>query len=176
MTGRRAVGIGALAIVGLVAAVWIVAALLFDGYQIPSEANAPTLQPGDRVLARSVGDGELGRGDLVVVTLPPQEIGALDGDGPIEVVGRVVALGGDTVSAEGGSLVIDGEPVDEPYMTEGTTTDGFDPVDVPDGHVFLMGDARARAADSRAYGPIPVEDVQARVVARWWPLTRIGGI
>ena len=176
MTGRRAVGIGAIALSGAVAAVWIVVALLFDGYQIPSEANAPTLQPGDRVLTRSVSDGDLRRGDLVVVARPPRETGVLDGDGAIEVVGRVVALGGDEVGAEDGVLVVDGEPVDEPYLPEGTTTDGFDPVDVPDGHVFLLCDARARAADSRAFGPVPVDDIRSRVVARWWPLTRIGGI
>ena len=176
MTGRRAAGIGALAIVGVVAAAWALVALLFDGYRIPSEANVPTLQPGDRVLARSVGDGDLRRGDMVVYAPPPGDLAAPGGGAPSELVARVVAVGGESVGAEGGVLVIDGDPVDEPYLPAGTTIDAFDPVDVPEGQVFLLGDARSRAVDSRALGPVAVEDVQARVLARWWPINRIGSI
>ena len=176
MTWQRAAGIGALAVVCVAAVAWTLVALLFDGYHVPSEANAPTLQPGDRVLARSVGEGDLRRGDLVVYTPPPGELDVPGDDAPVEHVARVVAIAGDSVAAEGGSLVIDGDPVDEPYLPEGATLEGFDSLEVPEGHVFLLGDARDRAMDSRVFGTVPVEDVRARMVARWWPLTRIGGI
>lgn len=143
---------------------WVALAVLVDGYTIPSRANDPTLQPGDRVavLARS----NASRGDLVVFE-------ARDGD---ERVGRVVAVGGDTVDARDGRLVVNGERVDEPYLARGTTTEMREPVDVPDGHVFILGDNRTNSADSRAFGPFDADGIRGRVVFRYWPLSRLGGV
>jgi signal peptidase I len=41
---------------------------------------------------------------------------------------------------------------------------------VPPGHVWVEGDCPGLAVDSRHYGPVPLEAVRGKVVARLWPL------
>lgn len=41
---------------------------------------------------------------------------------------------------------------------------------VPPGHVWVEGDCPALAIDSRHYGPVPVEWLRGKLVARLWPL------
>jgi signal peptidase I len=70
--------------------------------------------------------------------------------------------------------VLNGEPLDEPYLPPGTpaSTDSFD-VAVPDGRWWLMGDNRDVSEDSRAHlgspggGTVPTDVVIGRVVASW---------
>lgn len=38
------------------------------------------------------------------------------------------------------------------------------PYTVPEGHVFILGDYRTQTEDSRDHGPIPMEDVEAKVI------------
>lgn len=46
---------------------------------------------------------------------------------------------------------------------------------VPEGHVWLEGDCPALSIDSRHYGPVPIEWLQGKLVARLWPLWRWSG-
>ena len=82
----------------------------------------------------------------------------------------VVTLPGETVEAQNGQILIDGEPLDEPYLDEGVTTGDFDPVTVPEGHYFMMGDNRGDSRDSRFFGPIAEETIVGRAFFRVWPL------
>jgi len=45
-----------------------------------------------------------------------------------------------------------------------------------EGGLWLLGDNRARSADSRNFGPVPVGRIRGRVVLRYWPLSRAGPI
>ena len=73
-------------------------------------------------------------------------------------------------------MVIDGTPIDEPYLSPGTVMPDEDPVRIPEGMVFVMGDNRSHSSDSRRFGPIPVSDILGKAVIRIWPLDRFGGL
>lgn len=45
-----------------------------------------------------------------------------------------------------------------------SSLDSMTPIQVPEGHVFVMGDHRDRSNDSRRLGPIPVTRVRGRVL------------
>jgi signal peptidase I len=44
------------------------------------------------------------------------------------------------------------------------------------GQVFVVGDSREFSCDSRVFGPIPESAVEARIVFRYWPLSRFGRV
>jgi signal peptidase I len=50
----------------------------------------------------------------------------------------------------------------------------FGPSRLSEGEVFVMGDNRANSADSRVFGPLPVENIEGEAFMRFWPPTRIG--
>lgn len=156
--------------VALVLLAWAVVGILFDGYRIPSFAMAPTLDAGDRVLARPTDGDNMSRGDIVVFT--PDVAGVP----PFPRISRVVAVAGDAVDDADGFLTVDGRRAREPYLEPGTQTDRVEPVEVPRGHVYVLGDNRPISQDSRFYGPVPVGRIHGRVVLQYWPLGELGGL
>lgn len=130
---------------------------------IPSGSMSPTLESGDRVLADKLAYrlGEPRRGELAVFDSP--EEGGLN-------VKRVVGIAGDEVEIRDGVLHVNGERQREPYVNY-RRNDGafFGPSNVPEGHVFVLGDNRQNSLDSRSIGPIPEERLVGEIRLRLWP-------
>lgn len=147
---------------------------LVAAFFIPSESMEPELQIGDRLLVSKLSYriGDPSPGDVVVFRTPDQ----LRDPQTAELVKRVVAVGGQSVGAVDGRLVIDGTPVNEDYLSTAVYTSDFGPVLVPAGYVFVMGDNRFSSQDSRFFGPIPESEIIGRAFARFWPPTRLGGL
>lgn len=163
---RRPLVVGLGVLLGLSAAVAVGVQIMFDAYKVPSGSMTPTLEPGDRVLAWSVGGGGPQRGDIVIFK-PPASVGT---EGFANVVGRVVGVGGDRIAGANGRLTMNGQVVDESYLSVGTTTDRLEEILVPPDSIYVLGDNRANARDSRSYGPVPDQNVQARVTFTNFPL------
>jgi len=67
-------------------------------------------------------------------------------------------------------VLVDGRELVEPYLPPDVATADFGPVAVPADHVFVLGDNRSNSADSRsALGPVPVDRIVGRALARVWP-------
>jgi len=143
---------------------------VLQAFSIPSESMEPTLQIGDRVVVLKFDYwwSEPERNQLIVFdNLDPQP-----GD-PAQIIKRIVAVAGDSIDSADGTLIVNGQHVDETFLSPGTTTDRVTPQVVPEGHVFVMGDNRANSKDSRFIGAVPVESIvgHARFIA--WPLSRL---
>ncbi|MFD5224640.1 signal peptidase I [Microbacterium sp. NPDC058342] len=213
----------------LIAAFVIVGAILSfvaKPYYVPSGSMEQTLLPGDRVLVNRLAyvGSEPGTGDVVVFDADDTwgHDGSVD-DGPLksalrwvgEVTGfgpsgshtlikRVIAGPGQTVSCCDalGRLLVDGEPLDEPYIFEdlpfepGTTDCESSPasprclpeVTVPPGSYLVLGDHRAASSDGaypcRAAGADPEEcwrwakrdQIVGKAAVVLWPIGRWTGI
>ena len=145
----------------LVAAVVAGRFTVCDPVRVSSASMAPTVCTGDVVVIDHLGPR---RGLAVddVVTFPHPTEGT-------EQIKRIVALGGQSVEIADAELLVDGKVRVEPYV-DAATIDGvyFGPVTVPEGTVFVMGDAREFSVDSRAFGAIPVDAVDGRMVGTLW--------
>ncbi len=112
------------------------------------------------------------RGDIVVFTPPSDWVG----DNGTPFIKRVIGVGGDTVEIRDGLVYINGREIDEPYIyteDDGSpqpTSASQDRWAIPAGELFLMGDHRGDSADSRAFGPVEVEQVVGRAWLRYWPI------
>jgi signal peptidase I len=102
-----------------------------------------------------------------------------------DFVKRIIAVGGQTVQCcdASGQVMVDGEPLDEPYIfylpDAGPPKQApFGPVTVPPGQLWMMGDSRNNSADSRVpdHGPVPVENLIGKVRLIVLPFDRFGGI
>ena len=94
---------------------------------------------------------------------------------------RVIGIAGDHVKIENGKVYLNGEKLQEEYLQPGIETKAehgevFLDVVVPEGCVFLMGDNRPKSTDSRAFGCIPLEKIESRVLIRFWPLNLFGKV
>jgi signal peptidase I len=190
-------------VVGAILAVPI--ALLGSGafkmFYIPSESMNPTLEVGDKLVARMGGaPAELHRGDIVLVDAGNRRI----------YVQRVAGLPGDRIALRGGLVVLDGRPVaqrfvatdpappgpygasmrrlseqfpgeDSPheiYDSGPSTGDDFDEQRVLPGHLFLLGDNRDHSADSRfsqddlGLEQVPLERVRGVPLFYYWTVGR----
>ena len=106
--------------------------------------------------------------------------------GKTSYIKRVIALPGEHIQIKDGKVYINGEELQEDYLTEGTITDSMasETIDggqfldlvVPEGTVFVMGDNRDHSADSRRFGCIPYEKIEGKVVLRFWPLNVFGTV
>ena len=150
-----------------VAAVAVLVATLFlPVLQIYGTSMTPTLYDGDVVV--SVKTGRLERGDVVAFYYNNKIL-----------VKRVIAGPGQWVDIdEDGSVYVDGELLDEPYVEENAlgTCHIELPYQVPDGRWFVMGDHRSVSVDSRdqSVGCVSEEQIVGRLTFRLWPLNRIG--
>lgn len=150
------------------AAAVLVATLWMPVLQIYGTSMAPTLDEGEIVI--SVKNNQFENGDLVAFYI-----------GNKLLVKRVIAGPGDWFNMdEDGTVFINGEKLDEPYVTDKAFGEcNLElPYQVPENHWFLMGDHRTTSVDSRntAVGCIDVEQIVGKIVFRVWPPDSFGKI
>jgi signal peptidase I len=149
----------------------VLRATTVQAFSIPSVSMEKTLLVGDRVLVNK-RNRSAHVGDIVVFKRPPGEEAAKIKD----LIKRVVATEGHTVSARDGHLYVDGQEKDEPYLAPGIETVMDNEVLVPKGEVFVMGDNRPNSRDSRFFGPIKLSSIIGHAYFRVWPPSRLGGL
>ncbi|MFF7446115.1 MULTISPECIES: signal peptidase I [unclassified Streptomyces] len=175
MGKARGLGIAAV-VVGLVGLLSVLGGIgygryAFGGTVVSSESMTPTYGPGDRIVYERIDAGEVRRGDVVVFS-DPERYGS---EGL--VMERVVGVAGDRVvcctgEGSGSRLSLNGKPLREPYVQDGDAHGGYPDsydVRVPEGRLFVLGDHRANARDSRAFpedhgGTLPASAVRGRVL------------
>jgi signal peptidase I len=96
--------------------------------------------------------------EMLTVNLLTRRLFKIDAE-PHYWIKRVIGKPGDHLEFREGSVIRNGEALDEPYLKEAADYGLLQPLIVPGGHVFVMGDNRNDSRDSRHIGCIPVGHV-----------------
>lgn len=141
----------------------IISTMLMPVLRVTGSSMTPSLQNDEVILCNKITDIE--KGDIIAFYYNNKIL-----------LKRVIAVAGDTVYIdENGTVYINGEVLDEPYVSELALgeCDIELPYQVPDNRIFVMGDHRSVSIDSRstAIGCIAEENVIGKVFAKIWPIS-----
>lgn len=144
----------------------------------PQEINGASMEPtfynGEYILTNKVmyKMRQPKRGDVVIFKSPRNK--------EVDYIKRIIGLPGETVELKDNAFYVNGQKVEEPYLEPGVEIFGGSyleegqEVTVPPDMYFVSGDNRPHSADSREFGPIPIEDVIGVAILRYWPFPKAG--
>ena len=143
-------------------------------FKASSNAMAPTLLKGDRVLVNKIiyRHFEPKRGDVIVFLYP--------GDSQKTFLKRLIAKGGETVEIKEGKIYINEQPVKNSvinsiyYYNRGQYGQVNQKVHVPEGHYYVLGDNSTASHDSRYWGFVPKDNLVGKVYKIYYPFNRAG--
>jgi signal peptidase I len=154
-----------------VLAAWLLPALVVQPFSMPGDAMAPSIQAGDRILVvkSSLLEGPIHSGEIVVFRPPKSLACAVAGGRGGDLVLRVIAVPSQTIWSVRNAIFVDGRALGERGWYDSrsgqvgstpipSTTLGRD-------QYFVMGDNRADACDSRAFGPISKSSIVGKGIA-----------
>lgn len=138
--------------IGIAAAI-VITNLGFGVVQVNGKSMYPTLQDGEIGIVNLIKarTGNIKRFDIVVVKSDYLQE---------NIIKRVVGLPSETVEYNGTKLYINGEVVDEPFISDVYTAD-CSAVTLGEDEYFCVGDNRTNSIDSRVIGTIKSSEIKS---------------
>ena len=138
---------------------WLVHSLI-GRYRIDGSSMNPTLLDGEYLIINNVTYlmDEPQPGDIVVFRHPRNEL---------NLIKRVVGVPGDHIEINNGTVWVNGEAQEEPFIADSPNYSGS--WDVPLGQYFVLGDNRNNSSDSHSWGYLPEENLLGKAMFVYWP-------
>ena len=149
----------------------VIRTFVVQAFKIPSGSMLQTLQVGDHILVNKFlywfTDPQ--HGDIIVFKYPQDE--------ERDFIKRVIALPGEKVEIRAKQVYVNDKPLTEPYAIHldpatienpGASRDGFGPVVVAPGQLFMMGDNRDYSMDSRFWGFLDMNKIRGKAFMIYW--------
>lgn len=148
----------------------IAAAFFLRTPQVSGLSMEPRIHPGEFVLINTFAYrvGPVARGEIVAFKHESRTSGEAQ-----HYIKRVIALPGDRVMIDRGTVRLNGAPLGEDYVAFRDSR-SYPEVIVPVGAIYVLGDNRANSDDSRDWGFVLQSDVIGRAVLGIWPVRPLG--
>lgn len=132
-------------------------AFLLTSYKVTGSSMRETLQDGDHILVCELPiiSRPIQLGDTVILDVDHETL-----------VKRVMAGPGDSIAMVSGTVLRNGQRVEESIPPALNGPDSFPPYFLRTNEYFVMGDHRNVSIDSRAFGPVKGEQVRGKVLLR----------
>lgn len=137
----------------------------FPRVRVENISMKPTLEPGELLLVNKLAYrlGEPQTGDVIVFHYP--------GNPAEDYIKRLIGLPGDEIKVEGGLVYVNGQPLQEPYISSPPSYRGA--WEVPEDSFFVLGDNRNQSSDSHSWGFVPKENIVGKALIVYWPIDQI---
>lgn len=137
----------------------------------------PTLHNGDQLIVEKISKFTHGIhfGDIITVDTR----GLPNAETDQNIIKRVIGVPGDTIEIRDEYIYRNGERLEEPYTADSSVARGDvsgTSWQISENQYFVLGDNRDNSRDSRRIGPIPASHIIGKVLVRFYPLDRIGGV
>jgi signal peptidase I len=142
---------------------------LYQPVRVEGTSMLPRLQDQDRLFINKFAYRfeSIQRGDVVVFLYP--------GDHTKSYIKRVIALPGDRLRIDHGTVFVNGIALDEPYVPTRFLDERSEPsMTIPKGRFWVMGDHRNISSDSRDFGPVPSTLIYGKAALVYWPMDQAG--
>jgi signal peptidase I len=155
----------------LIAVILIV--FIYQPVKVEGTSMMPTLTNEERIFINKFtyhfGLGDIQRGDLVVFWFPLDQTKSY--------IKRIVGVPGDLVRIEAGTVFVNGQELNEPYVPDDFRDRvSYEEQRVPADRFFVLGDHRNSSSDSRTWGFVNRDAIYGKAVFVYWPLANIGRI
>jgi signal peptidase I len=149
----------------------LVILFLYQPVKVEGTSMMPALVDQERIFINKfvyrLGIGDIQRGDLVVFYFP--------GDPTKSYIKRVIGIPGDTVEVEDGTVIVNGQRMEEPYVLDQYRDRySMSQFRVQGEEYFVLGDHRSSSNDSRSWGAVPRKYIYGKAVFVYWPVDKIG--
>jgi signal peptidase I len=149
----------------------ILIVFIYQPVKVEGTSMMPALTDQERIFINKFtyrfGTGAIERGDLVVFWFPL--------DRSKSYIKRVIGLPGDVVQVDNGTVFVNGERLQEPYVPDDYRDhQSLSPVTVPAENYFVLGDHRSSSNDSRAWGTVERKYIYGKAVFVYWPPDKMG--
>jgi signal peptidase I len=129
-------------------------------FRIDGSSMEPSLHDGEYVIVNRV----------TYRLQPPQrgDVIVFQREGSREFIKRVIGLPGDTVAVQGGHVLVNGAPLNEPYIAQPNAYT-MEPRKIGPNEYFVLGDNRNNSSDSHNWGTIPLSVIDGKAWVTYWP-------
>lgn len=141
-------------VVVLALTAYIIFTQVFLITQNKGQGMFPAIKDGDLIIGYRLQQ-EYAKNDVVVYTV--------DGE---QRVGRIIGRSTDVVNInDSGSLQVNGTTQSGEILYPTYAKEGLEyPYRVPEGQIFILGDYRTNAEDSRDHGAVDLKDVKGKII------------
>ena len=149
----------------------LIIVFLYQPVRVEGTSMLPRLEDQDRLFINKFvyRFTAIERGDVVVFHYPR--------DPEKSYIKRVIALPGDRLRIDHGTVWLNGQPQSEPFVPEEYRDSvSYPETVIPVDNYFMMGDHRCISSDSRAFGPVERKFIYGKAVFVLWPASDAGTV